>query len=142
MNPTHAWHVTRKHAARPLRFGIVGAVTFGLQYLLLSLLTSSGVTPAVAYLIALAVAVQFNFIVSQLLVWHDRPMSLTVGRVANRWATFHAMIAVSLVVNFIAFVLLEPYLGNLGASLGAIVFSTIIKFFSLDRVVFKPTRAA
>jgi len=81
------WHVARKHAARPLRFGIVGAVTFGLQYLLLSLLTSSGVTPAVAYLIALAVAVQFNFIVSQLLVWHDRPMSLTVGRVANRWAT-------------------------------------------------------
>ena len=86
-------------------------------------------------------AVQFNFIVSQLLVWHDRPMSLTVGRVANRWATFHAMIAVSVVVNFIAFVLLEPYLGNLGASLGALVFSTVIKFFSLDRLVFKPSRA-
>ena len=109
---------------------------------MLSLLTSANVVPAVAYLIALAVAVQFNFIVSQLLVWHDRPMSLTVGRVANRWATFHAMIAVSVVVNFIAFVLLEPHLGNLGASLGALVFSTVIKFFSLDRLVFKPTRAA
>ena len=50
------------------------------------------------------------------------------------------MIAVSLVVNYIAFVLAEPYLGYLGASLAALAASTVIKFFSLDRLVFKPSR--
>ena len=83
---------------------------------------------------------QFNFIVSQLLVWHDRPMSLTVGRVAHRWATFHAFIAVSLIINFAAFVIAQPFMPDIAAALVALAASTVIKFLSLDRLVFRPYR--
>lgn len=126
--------------ARPLRFGVVGAITFALQIGWLTLLTNVGLGSVVAYALALALAVQFNFIVSQLLVWHDRPMSLTVGRVAHRWATFHAFIAVSLIINFAAFVIAQPFMPDIAAALVALAASTVIKFLSLDRLVFRPYR--
>ncbi len=128
------------NGARPVRFGIVGAVTFALQIGLLILFTSLGLGSVIAYAGALALAVQFNFVVSQLLVWRDRPTSLTGGRVAHRWATFHAFIAVSLIVNFAAFVLAQPYMPDVVAAIAALAASTIIKFLSLDRLVFRPSQ--
>ena len=91
----------------------------------------------VAYAFALGLAVQFNFVFSQLLVWHDRPTSLKLGRVVHRWATFHAYIAVSLIVNFVAFVLAQPLMPDVAAALVALAASTVIKFLSLDRLVFR-----
>ena len=43
------------HAARPVRFAVVGAVTFGLQILLLTLLTNLGVGSLIAYVVALVI---------------------------------------------------------------------------------------
>jgi putative flippase GtrA len=114
-------------AARPLRFG------------LLAVFTSTGLDSVIAYAIALALAVQFNFVFSQLLVWHDRPKSLTLGRVVHRWATFHAFTGVSIVVNFVAFVLARPYMPDIAAAIVALGASTVIKFLSLDRLVFRPS---
>lgn len=125
------------NGARPLRFGLVGAITFALQILLLTAFTSSGIGSVAAYAFALGLAVQFNFVFSQLLVWHDRPTSLKLGRVAHRWATFHAYIAVSLIVNFAAFVLAQPFMPDVAAALVALAASTVIKFVSLDRLVFR-----
>ena len=119
---------------------MVGAVTFGLQLALLSVFTSLGIRSVVAYALALGVAVQFNFVLSQLLVWHDRPASMKVRRVVHRWATFHAYICVSLVVNLIAFVLAQPFMSDIAAAVVALAASTLIKFVSLDRLVFRTSR--
>lgn len=127
------------NGARPVRFGIVGAVTFALQIVLLTVFTGLGLSSVIAYALALALAVQFNFVTSQLLVWHDRPASLTIGRVVHRWATFHAFIAVSLIVNLVAFVLAQPFMPDIAAALVALAASTVIKFLSLDRLVFRPS---
>ena len=105
--------------------------------MLLTVFTSIGMSSVVAYAFALGLAVQFNFVFSQLLVWHDRPTSLKLGRVVHRWATFHAYIAVSLIVNFVAFVLAQPLMPDVAAALVALAASTVIKFLSLDRLVFR-----
>jgi len=136
--PRHA--VTASRAARPLRFGVVGAITFALQIALLALFIDAGTGSVAAYAIALAVCVQFNFVVNQLLVWHDRPLSRAPRRVVHRWATFHACIALSLAVNLAAFVVAEAFMPYLAAAVVALGASTVIKFLSLDRLVFRPAR--
>jgi putative flippase GtrA len=125
------------HAVRPVRFAFVGAITFGLQLILLSLFTSAGLGSLLAYVVALAISVQFNFVVSQLLVWHDRPVSRAPRRLVHRWATFHGAIALSLVVNVVAFALAEPFMPDVAAAVVGLAASTLIKFFSLDRLVFR-----
>jgi len=93
----------------------------------------------VAYALALAVAVQFNFVVSQLLVWPDRPVKLTASDLARRWLSFHLMIALSLVINFVCFALAIAYVPDLVATVVAVIASTAIKFLSLDRYTFSKT---
>lgn len=95
--------------------------------------------PVVAYAFALALAVQFNFVVSQLLVWHDRPLVLTARAVFERWAAFHTMIALSLVINLVTFAIAQPFMSDLLATIAAVATSTVIKFVSLDRYAFSKT---
>jgi putative flippase GtrA len=123
--------------ARPVRFAAVGAATFGLQLALLGVLSSAGLISVAAYAVALGLSVQFNFVVNQLLVWHDRPASLAPARLLHRWATFHAYIAISLVINLTAFIASEPFVSDLAAAVIALAASTVIKFVSLDRFVFR-----
>jgi putative flippase GtrA len=118
---------------------VVGAVTFGVQAVLLTLFINAGLDSLVAYVIALAVSVQFNFVVNQFLVWHDRPASRAPRRFLHRWATFHGAIALSLVINVVAFALAEPFMPALAAAAVGLAASTIIKFLSLDRLVFRST---
>jgi putative flippase GtrA len=129
----------RSSAARPLRFLFVGGITFVLQYGLLKLFEAPGLSPVVAYGLALAVAVQFNFVVSQLLVWPDRPVRITFGDVFRRWLSFLAMIALSLVINFVGFALAQPFMPDLAATVVAVAASTVIKYLSLDRYTFSKT---
>jgi putative flippase GtrA len=129
----------RSSAARPLRFLFVGGITFVLQYGLLKLFEAPGLSPVVAYGLALAVAVQFNFIVSQLLVWPDRPVRITFGDVFRRWLSFLAMIALSLVINFVGFALAQPFMPDLAATVVAVAASTVVKYLSLDRYTFSKT---
>lgn len=129
----------RSSAARPLRFLFVGGITFVLQYGLLKLFEAPGLSPVVAYGLALAVAVQFNFVVSQLLVWPDRPVRITFGDVFRRWLSFLAMIALSLVINFVGFALAQPFMPDLAATVVAVAASTVIKYLSLDRYTFTKT---
>jgi putative flippase GtrA len=91
----------------------------------------------VAYAIALALSVQLNFAVNQLLVWHDRPVAVAAFPLARRWLAFHALIALSLVVNFVAFAVAQAFVPDLVAAMVAVVASTALKFVSLDRVAFR-----
>jgi putative flippase GtrA len=124
-------------AARPIRFGVVGIITFGVQLGSFFLLKQGGIPSVVAYAIALAISVQFNFIVNQLVVWADRPVKLLSKQFAERWATFHGCIAVSLVVNMGAFVVAQLFLPDIAAAIVGVGSSTAIKFFSLDRLAFR-----
>jgi putative flippase GtrA len=106
---------------------------------LLKLFQAPGLSSVVAYALALFVAVQFNFVVSQLLVWPDRPVRVTLGDIARRWISFIAMIALSLVINFIAFALAAPFMPDLAAQAVAVAASTVVKYLSLDRYTFTKT---
>jgi len=122
---------------RPVRFGLVGALTFALQLLLLTVFTDAGLGSLLAYIVALALAVQFNFVVNQSLVWHDRPLSVGARRLAHRWVAFHAFIMLSLVLNVAGFALAEPFMPAFAAALVGLAVSTLVKFLSLDRLVFQ-----
>ena len=125
-------------AARPVRFGVVGAVTFGVQLGMLLVFKEAGFGSVIAYALALAVSVQFNFVVNQLVVWHDRPLAMFSRQGVERWVTFHGCIALSLVVNFGAFVLAQMFMTDVLAAVVGVAASTALKFLSLDKLAFKP----
>lgn len=126
--------------SRPIRFGIVGIVTFGVQIGFFALFKAAGLPSVVANAFALALAVQFNFAANQLLVWADLPVRLWSRAFAERWATYHGCIAVSLVVNFGAFVVAHLFMPDVLAVMVGIVSSTAIKFISLERYAFRPNQ--
>lgn len=126
-------------SGRPVRFGLVGALTFGVQIGLLLLFELAGIDPIVAYAMALAIAVQFSLVVNQLLVWQDRPLTMTPARFARRWATFHSCIALSLGMNLATFIVFQRFLPEILAAVAGLGASTIVKFFSLDRLAFRPS---
>jgi putative flippase GtrA len=125
-------------AARPIRFGVAGIITFGVQLGGLFLLKRAGLPSVIAYALALAISVQFNFIVNQIMVWGDRPLAMLSKEFAQRWATFHGCIALSLVVNMAAFVVAQLFMPDIFAAIIGVSSSTALKFFSLDRVAFRP----
>ena len=130
--------VTKVAVWRLVRFGVMGIVTFGVQIGLLMFLKSAGFGAILAYTIGLAAAVQFNFVVNQVFVWDDRPLSGIFSRsTLERWVTFHGCIGLSLVLNFGAFVVARLFIGDLPAAVAGVALSTAVKFLSLDRVAFR-----
>jgi len=128
----------QSEAGRPVRFGVMGVLTFILNMGLLLVFGNIGFSALPAYAFALGLAVQFNFASSQIWVWHDRRVDGLLGRaMAERWATFHGCIAVSLVVNFAVFAAAQLVMPVLLAAIAGVGGSTLIKFLSLDRLAFK-----
>ncbi len=122
---------------RPIRFGVVGIITFGVQLSVFYLLKSAGLPGLVANAVAIPVAVQFNFAANQLFVWRDVPVRLFSRALIDRWATFHACIAVSLAVNYAVFAAAQFFIPEFLAFMVGIGSSTAIKFVSLDRFAFR-----
>jgi putative flippase GtrA len=123
---------------RLVRFGVNGIATFFVQIGLLVLLKSAGVNGVVANAIALTVAVQFNFLLSEIFVWSDRRLLTVMGReMAQRWVTFHGCIALSLVLNFGAFIVARLFMPDVPAAVIGVGASTLLKFLSLDRLAFR-----
>jgi putative flippase GtrA len=124
-------------AARPIRFGVVGIITFGVQMGCFAALHGSGLSAVIANAIALAIAVQFNFAANQLFVWADQPVTLISKAFIRRWIAFHGFLAISLAVNFGVFVVAQLFLPAVIAVMVGICSSTAIKFVSLDRYAFR-----
>jgi putative flippase GtrA len=123
---------------RLVRFGANGIATFFVQIGVLLLLKSAGVSGVIANAAGIAVAVQFNFLVSEIFVWSDRRLVTVLGReMAQRWLTFHGCIALSLVLNFGAFLVAQLFVADLPAAVIGIGASTALKFLSLDRLAFR-----
>jgi putative flippase GtrA len=128
--------------ARPIRFGIVGILTFGVQMGFFGGLQMAGLSAVLANAIALAIAVQCNFAGNQLLVWADLPVKLLSRTFAERWITYHGCIALSLVVNFGVFLVAHLFLPAVIAVLIGVASSTAIKFISLERFAFRSGETA
>lgn len=123
---------------RLIRFGLNGVATFLVQIGLLILLKSVGLSGIVANAIGLAVAVQFNFLFSELFVWNDRRVLKVLGReMVQRWLTFHGCIALSLVLNYGAFLVAQLFMPDVPAAVLGVAASTLVKFLSLDRLAFR-----
>lgn len=123
---------------RFVRFGANGIATFFVQISLLLLLKSAGMSGVVANAIGIAVAVQFNFLLSEIFVWRDRRLMTVLGReMAQRWLTFQSVIALSLVLNFGGFLIAQLFIPDLPAAICGIAVSTLVKFLSLDRLAFR-----
>ena len=123
---------------RLVRFGANGIATFFVQIGLLVLLKSAGMSGVIANAIGLTVAVQFNFLLSETFVWSDRRLLTILGReMAQRWLTFHGCIALSLVLNFGAFIVARLFMPDVPAAIFGVGASTLLKFLSLDRLAFR-----
>jgi putative flippase GtrA len=120
------------------RFGANGIATFFVQIGLLVLLKSAGMSGVIANAIGIAVAVQFNFLLSELFVWSDRRLMTVFGReMVRRWLTFQGVLAFSLVLNFGGFLIARLFLPDLPAAIFGVAISTMVKFLSLDRLAFR-----
>jgi putative flippase GtrA len=120
------------------RFGANGIATFFVQIGLLVLLKSAGMSGVIANAIGIAVAVQFNFLLSELFVWSDRRLMTIFGReMVRRWLTFQGVLAFSLVLNFGGFLIARLFLPDLPAAIFGVAISTMVKFLSLDRLAFR-----
>jgi putative flippase GtrA len=120
------------------RFGANGIATFFVQIGLLVLLKSTGMSGVIANAIGIAVAVQFNFLLSELFVWSDRRLMTVSGReMMRRWLTFQGVLAFSLILNFGGFLIARLFLPDLPAAIFGVAISTMVKFLSLDRLAFR-----
>ena len=134
--------LVRANAARFLRYGAVGAVTFVLNVGLLFLFKGAGIPSIPAYAAALALAVQFNFVCSQFWVWSDRHVASFWGRdMAERWVAYHGCIGASLAINFAVFSVAQMAIPDLLAVVAGVAASTLAKFLSLDRLAFRDRTA-
>ena len=127
---------------RLLRFGVVGGTTGLVQLAMLQALKAVGFAAVPAYALGLLVSCQFNFTLNSFLVWGDRPLgSDRLRALARRWSAYHACIALAVALNFGVFVVARAYLPDIAAAVVAICASTLVKFFSLDRLAFKDETA-
>jgi putative flippase GtrA len=123
---------------RLTRFAAVGGATAVVQLAMLFLFKSAGLASVPAYGLGLIVSCQFNFTFNVLLVWHDRGLLASGLRGLGRsWVSYHGLIALALGLNFSIFSVAQLWLPILVAGVAAIAGSTLIKFFSLDRLAFK-----
>ena len=123
---------------RLVRFGANGVATFFVQIGLLVLLKSAGLSGLIANAIGLSVAVQFNFLLSEVFVWDDRRLHAILSReMVQRWLTFHGCIALSLLLNFGAFLIARLFIPDVPAAIVGVAASTLVKFLSLDKLAFR-----
>jgi putative flippase GtrA len=121
-------------SSRPVRFAAVGAVCAVVQLGILGALSTQGVAAGLANAAGLAVSAQLKFGLSQVFTWHDRKPDGKLGRaLAERWATFHGLIALTTALNFVIFLGVEPMLPLLVAGAvgigGAAVFNYLLNHY-------------
>lgn len=120
--------------ARPLRFAGTGVAAGGLQLTLLAILTARGWDALPANVIAFLTAAQFNFLLSNVVTWHDRHLT---GSIRRRWLLFHASIAVMALVNMLVFVALRGLVPALAASALGIAAGAYGNYLAGDRLIFR-----
>ena len=126
-------HVLDSPGARPLRFAGTGVTAGGLQLILLAVLTAHGWDALRGNLVAFLIAAQFNFAVSSLVTWRDRPS----GSLLRRWMLFHVSIAVMAGLNMAVFAVAHDLVPTLVASALGIAAGACGNYVAGDRLVFR-----
>ena len=129
--------LVRSARLRPLRFVLTGGTAAMVQLTLLHGLEGVVVWPIVDNALALLVAAQVNFVVSQFFTWADRPLDAVIGEtLPRRWARFHVAITGTALLNLLVFAAARAVLPNLLAAGLGIAVAGVANFVLADLMVF------
>jgi len=119
-----------------MKFAVVGATCFLLQFTLLAAMVRLGVVRPLANSISFATSAQLNFLLSSRLTWRDRPAG-NRRRFGARWLAYNGTALLSLACDSAIFVIAYRTVGTAaGAALGVVV-STCLVFLVCNQVVFR-----
>ena len=119
----------RQMLRRPFRFGAVGVTCSGAQLGLLAAFIHLGMPHDPANLVALAVSTQLNFLLSSLVIWPDRPVTVDRARtILQRIIVFNAISLTTLVINESVFALADRFLPYLLAGVCGIAVAAPINY--------------
>ena len=122
-------------------FVVVGAVCFGVQLALLTLMVHLGAYRPVANAVAFAISAQLNFLLSSKVTWRDRPVAGRRGTAA-RWLAYNGTALVSLGCNTAVFTFSYRSIGTTPAAALGVVAGTCVVYLTCNLLVFRGTRAA
>ncbi len=131
--------IAARHVApipRPARFAVVGAACAGLQLLLLHVFVRSGMESVIGNGIAFVASAQVNFVLSAVFTWSDRGHRPAAYGWTRRLARFNLAVAVGAAINEAVFLLADPAVHYLGASMLGIAAGASFNFVVGDRWVF------
>jgi putative flippase GtrA len=122
-------------------FAVVGAVCFGVQLALLTLMMHLGAYRPVANAVAFAISAQLNFLLSSRVTWRDRPVAGRRGTGA-RWLAYNGTALVSLGCNTAIFTFSYRSIGTTPAAALGVLTGTCVVYLTCNLLVFRGTRAA
>ncbi len=124
--------------ARPLRFGAVGLTCSAVQLGLLAVFVQLGVRHDSANLIALALSTQFNFLLSSLIIWPDRPVtSDRVRTITQRLIAFNGISITTLLINEGVFAIADEFMPYLLAGVLGIAIAAPINYLVEHFLIFR-----
>lgn len=133
--------MTLERVPHLIRFGVAGGIATLFQLGLLAALVSLGLEKTVAHAIALIASSQASFFLSREVTWAERR---TVGesgtKLLGRLARFNAMIAVSMLVNQLTFVVAAAHIQYLLAGALGVLVAAVINYTVSDRLIFAVAR--
>ncbi|GCE19089.1 GtrA family protein [Dictyobacter kobayashii] len=132
-------------AARPFRFVCTGGLAGIIQLGLLDILVSKGWESTLANIVAFLISAQVNFIMSFFFTWRDRqPATDTQAKyvLLARWLKFHSSIVFTALLNQIVFIVARSFIPALLASALGIGVASLVNFFTMNTLVFRPKLAA
>ncbi|MGA7672005.1 MAG: GtrA family protein [Nitrolancea sp.] len=124
--------------ARPLRFGAVGLTCSAVQLGLLAVFVHLGVRHDPANLIALALSTQFNFLLSSLIIWPDRPVTRDrVRTITHRLIAFNGISLTTLLINEGVFAVADRFMPYLLAGVCGIAIAAPINYLVEHFLIFR-----
>ena len=124
-----------------IRFGFAGGLATTFQLALLAGMVNLGLPASNAHLVALLASAQLSFVLNRQLTWADRQTSTpNLVSLLGQLVCFNGMIAVSMLVNQITFVIAAAHLYYLLAGAVGVIAAAGINFFVSDRLVFAKRR--
>ena len=122
-----------RFVAHAFRFGLVGAVSAGVQLAVLTLLVRVDLHSWAGNAVAIGVAAQVNFALSQWFTWRDRT---DAGPLRARWVRFMCAISSTVALNFGIFAAASMVMAPIDAAVCGIAVAAVANFFLADRFVF------
>lgn len=124
-----------------IRFGVAGGLATLLQLTLLAALVDLGSEKSFAHIIALIASAQVSFFLNREVTWSERRTPNENGtQLIAKLARFNGMIAVSMLVNQLTFMIAVPHVQYLVAGAFGVAVAAGINYTVSDRLVFSAQR--